>query len=417
MIIFDDNLTSRLDECGVAAGAFASPLERVRALDASFRDAYGSAPTALYSAPGRTELGGNHTDHQRGRVLTAAVTLDALAVAAVNNDGFIRVLSPRHAPNIVNITSLDAVPAERDSSTALVRGIAAYFKEHGYVIGGANICVQNEIPTGSGLSSSAAFELVIASVLNGLFNGGEVPPVDLAKAGQFAENVYFGKPCGLMDQTASAAGGVVAIDFNDTANPALRCVSLDLAAAGYALCITMTGGSHADLTADYAAIPGEMRAVAAAMGHEILRDCDEAAFFGDLNRLRGVAGDRAVLRAMHFFSENRRALEMSEALDRADLDGYLRLVRASGESSMALLQNIFGAHNPSEQGISLALALSARILSGAGAYRVHGGGFAGTIQAYVPAELVSEYRRVMDETFGSNACRVIQIRKAGAIQI
>lgn len=372
---------------------------------------------ALFSAPGRTEIGGNHTDHQRGRVLAAAVNLDTIAIVSINQENIIRIKSEGHDINLVDLSHLDAVPSERGRSTALVRGIAAMFRASGYRIGGFDAYTTSEVLTGSGLSSSAAFEVLVGTILNHMYNEGKISPVAIAQIGQRAENEYFGKPCGLMDQTASAVGGFVAIDFADPALPVVQRVPFDLASSGYALCIVNTGGSHADLTADYAAVPAEMKEVAAQFGKQYLREVEQEEFYAHIGSLRGKVSDRAILRAIHFFDDNERVKQQTDALKKGDMQDFLDLVNASGRSSFEHLQNVYSPSHPSEQGIALALALSEKILSGRGAVRVHGGGFAGTIQAFVPHDLLECFKQEIESVFGAGACHILSVRPVGGTRI
>ena len=382
---------------------------------ARFGEAYLNA--GFFSAPGRTEVGGNHTDHQSGRVLAAAVDLDVVGVAAPNHLGEIRILSEGFPEDRIDLADLAPRAQERQHAAALIRGVAAQLKAWGYPVEGFDAYTVSTVPKGSGLSSSAAFEVLVGTMLNGLFAGGRISPVELARAGQFAENEYFGKASGLMDQTASAVGGVVAIDFADPAAPEIRPVRFDLEAAGYALCIVETGGDHADLSDAYSAIPKEMRRVAALLGQKTLRGLDEAALFARFAEARAAAGDRAVLRAMHFFADDRRAAAEAEALERGDFAGFLQLVRASGESSVLCLQNIFPCGEKARQPVAVALALCGSLLGGEGAVRVHGGGFAGTVQAFVPLARVEEFRAGVERCLGEGRCHVLSFRPAGGLRI
>ena len=366
------------------------------------------------SAPGRTEIGGNHTDHQRGSALAAAVGIDVRCDAAPNGGDVINLVSEGHGSCAVDLREPGPRPDERGRSAALIRGVAAWFARSGYQIGGFDARVSSRVPEGAGLSSSAAFEVAVGGVLSHLFNGGRVRPEHLALAGQYAENVYFGKPSGLMDQMASAVGGCVLMDFADPEKPVLTPVAFDPGKHGYALCVTDTKSSHAGLTAHYAAITGEMRAVAEYFGVKYLSEVDAAAFNAEIPRLRAVTGDRAVLRAMHFFGEDARVKKQAAALSRGDMDEFLKLVNESGRSSAMLLQNIYAG--PGEQGVALALALSGRALAGTyGARRVHGGGFAGAVQAYVPCDLLPRYRDAIDAVFGAGSCLELRVRKEGCV--
>ena len=410
-------LTAALDEAQVACGKYPSAAERAAALVELFIESYGDREVSIVSVPGRTELGGNHTDHQRGRVLAASVNMDILAVVSPSEEDRVRLRSVgfRREDN-VDLSVLEPQDNETSHSPALIRGVARWFSDHGLPVKGFDAYTQSEVPAGSGLSSSAAFEVAVGAAFR-LVGGVDIDNVELAKAGQYAENVFFGKPCGLLDQTACAHGGVVEMDFIDPTSPQISATKLDLKKLGYALCISLTGGHHSDLTDDYAAVPAEMREVAAQFGREVLRDIDPADFYAALPDLRGKLSDRALLRAIHFFNENERVLGFGEALREGDFAKYLRCVSESGRSSWELLQNVFSPASASEQGVSLALAISERVLGGEGACRVHGGGFAGTIQAYVPQGKVEAYRAELDRVFGEGSCRVLSIRHKGACVI
>ena len=373
----------------------------------------------LISGPGRSELSGNHTDHNHGRVIAASIDLDVLAIAAARDDGQITVYSEGFSPEMISLSPLPTPADVREgTSGALIAGMADGFHTMGYAYGGFDAVMTSQVLRGSGLSSSAAYEVAIGSIFNHLYCDGGVDPVTIAKLAQRAENVFFGKPCGLMDQTACAVGGMVAIDFENPKEPVVEPISFDMTGAGYALCIVDTGGNHADLTADYAAVPAEMKAVAAKMGKSVLREVDEAALLAELPTLRESCGDRAVLRALHFFAENRRVVAQSEALRAGDLSAYFENVLASGRSSFCYLQNVYTTVNVAEQGLSLALCLAERLLADCkSAWRVHGGGFAGTVQAYVPLSRVAEFRAAMDAAFGEGACLELHIRGVGAVRL
>ena len=362
-----------------------------------------------FSAPGRVEIGGNHTDHQCGRVLAAAVDLEAAAEVTANGSGIARLLSSGFGVQEIDLNELEPLAEEKGTPAALVRGVAAWFVKNGYAIGGFDAEVSSEIPVGEGLSSSAAFEVLIGNIFKGL-SGADVTPVDIAIAGQFAENIYFDKPCGLMDQTASSFGGLNMIDFYDPLKPVVTPVKAEL--TGYSMCLVTAGGSHAELTPDYAAITNEMKTVAAFFGKDYLRELSENEFISAIGRLRHL-GDRAVLRAIHFFGEDKRVWKQAEALERGDIDEFLGLVIESGRSSLAYLQNVYDPADPGQQGLTLALALSERILNGRGAWRIHGGGFAGTILTFVPFDLKETFRREMCDVFGEGSCRFLNVRKEG----
>ena len=393
--------------------------KRCRDAIAGFQKAFGSLPEALFSAPGRTELGGNHTDHQHGRVLAAAINLDILAAVAPNQSGMIRLQSQGYPLIVVDLAELEPRPEEENTSAALIRGIAARFSALGLPFQGKGLdaYVVSNVPGGSGLSSSAAFEVLIGTILNELFCNGMYTPVEIAQIGQYAENVYFGKPCGLMDQTASSVGGVVAIDFQDPANPVVEQIALNLAAAGYALCILNSGAGHADLTQEYAAITDECKAICRYFGKDVLRNVPEEAFFAAIPELRKQAGDRAVLRAMHFYGENQRAAAQAQALKQGDLKGFLQLVRESGQSSALYLQNVVPTGQTLHQELMLTIALCQRILKGEGAVRVHGGGFGGTAQAFVPLELLRDFQTQTELVLGQGSCHIVSIRPFGGIKL
>lgn len=391
--------------------------DRYRALldayGASFGDGTG---VSIFSAPGRSEIGGNHTDHQNGRVLAAAVTLDAVACAAKADGGAVTIKSEGYDKLTLALDSLSPRVDERNASASLVRGVAAYFIEHGYRVGGFSAVVVSDVPKGSGLSSSAAYGVLIGTVLSGLYNGGGVAPTEIAKAAKFAENRYFGKPSGLMDQLASAVGGFLEIDFSDREYPAVARVDRDIGALGYALCVVSTGGSHADLTDEYASIPAEMGSVARCFGCEVLGDVDGRVFEASIGTLRGRVTDRALLRAMHFFAENARVPEQAAALRAGDMERFMLLMRESGRSSFELLQNVC-PRDEAQRGLALALALSDQFLGGRGACRVHGGGFAGTILALLPQADFDAYAARMERVFGDGCCRRLHVRYAGSLEI
>lgn len=371
----------------------------------------------LYSAPGRTEICGNHTDHQHGCVLAAAVDLDVIGIVAFNDENVIRVQSAGHSMNVVNISDLAPQKSEEGHSDGLIRGVAAGFRSRGLNIGGFDAYTTSNVLGGSGLSSSAAFEVLIGTIIDKHYNNGRAGAIEIAKMGQLAENAYFGKKSGLMDQTASSVGSSVFIDFESTSSPKVTAAKLDLDANGYDLFITDTKGSHANLSDEYSAIPAEMISVAKQLGKDWLRAADENEFYAKLPELRKICGDRSVLRAAHFFAENRRAIEAAKAIAANDIKTFLKIVNESGESSAQLLQNLYACKSPQEQGITVALMMSRRILGGEGASRVHGGGFAGTIQAFVPKGLADKYREGMDSLFGEGSCHKLRIRNCGGIEL
>ena len=400
-------------------GADAVPAQRERWTGAvrEFVRLYGDHPDiALFSTPGRTEIGGNHTDHNNGCVLAAAVNLDTIAVAAPNERGVVTLKSEGFPVDSLSLDLLRPFPKENHSSAALIRGVAARMDELGMNISGFDAYTTTNVLKGSGLSSSAAFEVLIATIYDHFYNDGTLEPLAAAQIAQYAENVFFGKPCGLMDQTACAYGGFVAIDFADTAHPVAEKVDFDFSKAGYALVITDTHGDHANLTPEYASIREEMQSVAAQFGKSVLRECTREEVLANAGKLRGEVGDRAVLRALHFFDDNDRVSAQKAALGRGDMDAFLTLVNRSGDSSWELLQNCFVAGSR-EQGVTLGLAVGRTVLGGSGACRVHGGGFAGTIQAFVPLEKVSAYCDAMDALFGKDSAKVLSIRGEGTIRL
>ncbi|MGO5095181.1 galactokinase [Agathobaculum sp. LCP25S3_E8] len=371
------------------------------------------APVALCSAPGRTEIGGNHTDHQHGRVLAGAVDLDFLACASPNGTNTIRFQSEGWPMVEVALDTLDPKEEEKESTAALVRGMAAQAAQKGYTVAGFDVYATSNVLPGSGLSSSAACEVLLGVIENHLFCGGELDPVTIAQMGQKAENVYFGKPCGLMDQTASSVGGAVTIDFANPAAPIVRALKVDLDSLGYALCIIDCGADHADLTDEYAAVPREMKTVAAFFGKEVLREVEETDVLGNLPALRKAVGDRAVLRALHFLADNERVAKQADALANGDMDTFLALVNESGHSSWEQLQDITPAGAVQEQSMAVALTVAQRALKGRGACRVHGGGFAGTIQAFVPLDILDVFRSEIEGALGTGCCHVLRIRPVG----
>ena len=385
----------------------------LKAVD-EFEKLYGEeAEIKLFSAPGRTEVGGNHTDHQHGRVLAGSVNLDVIAVVAENEDNTVRIKSEGYDMDVIDLNQLDAVKTEEGKAISLIRGMCAFVKELGFKIGGFNAYTTSNVLKGSGLSSSAAFEVLVGVILSHLFNNGEIGAVEIAKLAQKAENVYFGKPCGLMDQMASSVGGFTAIDFADPKNPIIEKINFDLAGHNHSLCIVNTGGNHADLTDDYAAITQEMRSIANALGEDYLRDVNEEEFFEKIATLREDCSDRAVIRAMHFIADNVLVVEEEKALMENRFEDFLSMIIKSGNSSYRYLQNVYSTKIPTEQGLSLALAITERFLGGKGAYRVHGGGFAGTIQAFIPNDMLEEYKKVIEAVFGEGNCYVLNIRPVG----
>ena len=386
-------------------------------LDAGFAAAFGGAPERYFSAPGRTEIGGNHTDHQRGRVLAAAVNLDTRAAVRINGTDTIRILSKGYPMSEVNISELNPVESEINSTPALIRGVAARFAQLGCEVKGFDAYCESTVLPGSGLSSSAAYEVLIGTIINGLFFDGKVSQPEIAQIGQYAENVFFGKPCGLMDQMASAVGNLVTIDFFDKENPVIKPLNFDFASCGHALCIIDSGADHADLTDEYAAVPGEIKAVAAQFGKEVLTQIDVADFYAAIPALRKACGDRAVMRAIHFYQENDRVPQQVAALEAGDFDRFLQLIKQSGYSSYMYLQNVIPAGYKQHQDVAVSLALCEHYLNGRGAYRVHGGGFAGTVQAFVPMDMLDGFVAGIDAVLGEGACHVLSIRPQGGVEM
>ena len=386
-------------------------------LDTGFFAAFGQQPERYFSAPGRTEIGGNHTDQQRGRVLAAAVNLDTRAAVRVNGTKTVRILSKGYPLCTVSLDTLVPQESEINTTPALVRGVCARFAELGCKVEGFDAYCESTVLPGSGLSSSAAFEVLIGTIVNHLFFDGRVSQPEIAQIGQYAENVFFGKPCGLMDQTASAVGNLVTIDFADKEHPVIEPVDFDFSACGHALCIIDSQASHADLTDEYAAIPGELKQICAYFGKEVLTQIPEADFFAAIPALRKICPDRAVLRAIHVYQDNARVPRQVAALRRGDFAAFLALVRQSGYSSYMYLQNVIPAGYVEHQDVAVSLALCEHYLQGKGAYRVHGGGFAGTVQAFVPFELLESFRAGIDAALGEGACHVLSIRPQGGVEM
>ncbi len=392
------------------------PTERVQALQAGFAAAFGGQPTRYFSAPGRTEISGNHTDHQRGRVLAAAVNLDMQAAVRVNGTKTIRILSQGYPMSEVDLQTLTPQPEEINSTPALIRGVAARFVQLGCAVEGFDAYMESTVLPGSGLSSSAAYEVLVGTIINHLFFEGKATQPEIAQIGQYAENVFFGKPCGLMDQMASAVGGMGTTDFADKENPVVQPVDFDFAQSGHALCIIDSRASHADLTDEYAAITQELKAVCAHFGKQVLREVDQKAFMAEIPALREKCGDRAVMRAVHFYRENARVPRQVAALQSGDFDAFLAMERESGYSSYMYLQNVIPAGYVRNQDMAIALALCEEYLQGQGAFRVHGGGFAGTVQAFVPFALLDSFKAGIDAVLGQGACHVLSIRPQGGVE-
>ena len=391
---------------------------RYEAAVKTFEENFGSSDhIEVYSAPGRTEIGGNHTDHQHGEVLAASINRDAIAIVRKSDNGIVNLISDNYRPNSIDTNDLKINEKEKGTTVALIRGVLAALADKGYKIGGFDAFVTSDVLVGAGISSSAAFETLIGTIISGLYNDMKIDPVTIAKAGQYAENVYFGKPCGLMDQMACSVGNMVHIDFKFPENPEVERIEFDFSKTGYSLCITNTRGSHSMLTDEYAAVPGEMKKIASLLGHEVLRPVTMSDILSNITMLRDKAGDRAVLRAMHFVDETKRACEEARALNSGDLWEFLKLVRESGNSSFKYLQNIYTNSDVNTQNVSIALAVSDSVLTREEVARVHGGGFAGTIQAFVKNDNAEHYREVMDSVFGEGACDIYKIRKYGGIKI
>lgn len=391
--------------------------DRISRLLDTFRELFGEAKPLLYSAPGRTEIGGNHTDHQHGKVLAASVNMDMLAAAAENGSNIVNVKSEGYDMFSLELGQMEPVAGEEGSTAALVRGICSIIAGRGYELRGFDMCVSSQVMQGSGLSSSAAFEVLVGAVVGGLFCDDALSATELALIGQQAENRFFGKPCGLMDQMASAWGGIIAIDFKEPAAPEVKRVDFDFAAAGHSLCMIDVKADHANLTHEYAAIPGELSKVAGFFGKKVLREVAEAEFISSIPELRAAAGDRALLRAMHVYSENRRVDALCRALEQGDFQRFLNVVRESGRSSWMYLQNVVVTGSTGEQSAALALALCDSILGERGAFRVHGGGFGGTVQAFVPDDMLDEFKAGIEKVFGAGSCHVMKIRSRGVMRL
>ncbi len=393
--------------------------DRYASLMSEFEKTYGVDEVQLFSSPGRTEIGGNHTDHNYGRVLAGAVNLDIIAVAAKNGTNTVRIKSSGYPEFQVELTDFQPKEDEFYTSTSLVKGIAAKMQENGYEIGGFDACIEGRVPKGSGLSSSASFEVLVGAIINELFNDGKMSAVENAIIGQWSENNYFGKPCGLMDQTACSVGGLITIDFKDPANPIVNEVDFNFVSTGFALVITDVGGGHDDAASqeEYASLPTEMKSVAAELGAKVLREVTLEQIVDKIPEIRKKTGDRAILRAYHFQGDNQRVVDQVGALENNDFNAFLKMVIESGYSSYMYNQNIFDVVHKDEQVVSLALALSEMILKGAGAWRVHGGGFGGTIQAFVPQDKLEEYVKILEHVYGKGSCHKLFIRAKGSIKL
>ena len=402
--------TSDEDKLALAQKRYIDALEQFEKLFPDKRQ------VEIFSAPGRTEICGNHTDHNNGKTLAGAINLDAIAVVS-KCDGEIEIHSEGFSPDRVSLSDMDYNESEKNTSKALIKGVCAALKEYGYDFGGFVAYTTSNVLKGSGVSSSAAFEVLISTILNHLYNEGKIDAVTVAKASQYAENKFFGKPCGLLDQTASSVGGFITIDFKDSKNPEINKIDFDFEKSGFTLCIVDTGANHADLTDEYAFIPSEMKSVAAFFGKETLRGISRTDILENAKFLKEKYGDRALLRALHFVDENDRVEKTANALINGDVKDFLKQIRRSGRSSFMYLQNVYSSLNVKEQSLSLALCLSDGILGTDGAFRVHGGGFGGTIQAFVPNEKINEYKNAMDSVFGKDACKVLNIRAQGGVKV
>ena len=382
-----------------------------------FEDLYKEGEAVLFSAPGRSEVGGNHTDHQHGKVLATSINLDSLGVVRATNDNVIRLVSDNYDEIVISLDDILLKDEEKETTNALIKGVVSGFLKRKFEVGGFCAYVTSDVLIGAGLSSSAAFETLIGTILSGLYNNMSVSAIDIAIIGQYAENIYFGKPCGLMDQMACSVGNLVYIDFENPSDPIVEKVEFDMEQYGYSLCITDTKGSHADLTDEYAAVPKEMKAVANHFGQEVLRGITVQDIIKEIQTLRSELGDRSVLRALHFVSENERVTCEVNALKKGNLEAFLKYVKESGDSSYKYLQNVYSNNDVHSQNVSIALAASDMVLQENGVSRVHGGGFAGTIQAFVKNDVVEAYKNSMDSVFGEGACKDLRIRKYGGIQV
>ena len=415
----DGQINNTLEELYGKANIAKQSARYLDAID-EFEKTFGNMENVgIYSVSGRSEISGNHTDHNYGKVIAASIDLDIIAVAAKTDDSVIRVKSEGFGEDAIDFTKYTEADEKLfGTSGSIIAGMVSGFKKNNHKVGGFCAYSTSSVLKGSGLSSSAAFEDMIGNILNYMYNDGKVDNVEIAMLAQYAENVFFGKPCGLMDQVACACGGIVAIDFKTPGNAIIEKLDFDITKAGYNLCIVSTGGNHADLTDDYASVPAEMKAVAAHFGKKVLRELDAETVKKEIPALREKFGDRAILRSLHFFNENERVTNQTEALKSGDLDAFLEGVKASGRSSFCYLQNVYTTKNISEQGLSLALCLAEGCLNDKkAAWRVHGGGFAGTIQAFVPTENAEDFRKVMDAAFGEGACIILSVRPKGAIKV
>lgn len=397
-----------------------APLQKeryLRAIDMFVERFGGDREVALFSVPGRAEITGNHTDHNHGAVLAAAINLDIIAVASRREDDLVQIHSEGFIPDSVDLRVTDILQAEKETSASLIRGIGARLREVGFSAHGFDAYTTSDVLKGSGISSSAAFEVMVTTIQNHFYNGGRIDPVTSAIISSYAENNYYGKPSGLMDQTACSAGGFAMIDFKNSMAPVLEKISFDFAATGYTICAVDTGSSHADLTYEYASMPTEMRAAASVFGKHFLREVDEKDFLKNIPLVRAKSGDRAVLRAIHFFDEHRRVLRQVECLKDGRFEDFLKNISESGRSSFMYLQNVYTKGETAEQATSVALAMTEKFLQGRGAFRVHGGGFAGIILSFIPNDLLLDYIAFMESVFGTGSVRRMLIREAGAVRL
>lgn len=407
----------RLKEIYVDESMLPYQRERYQKAVEKFEELYGAGEAEIYSAPGRSEVGGNHTDHQHGEVLAASINLDAIGIVRKKEEPVIELLSEGYEKITVDLSDLEKREEEEGTSVGIIRGMAYGLKQNGHEIGGFQAYVTSDVLNGAGMSSSAAFETLVGTIISGLYNNMEISPVEIAQVAQYAENVFFGKPCGLMDQMACSVGGLIHIDFKDPKNPVVEKVEVDFGAYEHSLCITDTKGSHADLTDDYAQIPQEMKKVAEFFGKEFLREVDEKDFYKNIAKLQKECGDRAVLRSLHFFEEEKRVEQEVAALKNGNFSEFLQTVKSSGNSSFNYLQNVYTNKDVQNQGVSIGLAISESILGNHGVSRVHGGGFAGTIQAFVENGFVENYREMLDSVFGEGSCHVLKVRPFGGIKV
>ncbi|MGN1412306.1 MAG: galactokinase [Oscillospiraceae bacterium] len=410
-----DNCLSKMYSCD--SSKLQTYRERFIKLLETFGETFGfEREVELFSAPGRTEICGNHTDHQLGHVMAGSVNLDIIAVASKNSDGITRVKSEGYPMDTVIVSQTVPIDEEKNTSASLIRGINEYFINKGFSVGGFDCCTTSNVLKGSGLSSSAGFEVLIANIINDFYADGSINAEEIAIIGQYAENTFFGKPCGLMDQMASSVGGIVEIDFHDKENPVVSAVDFDFTNTGYSLCIIDSGADHSDLTNEYADITKEMKTVSNGMGVEYLSQVHEDEFYSSIKTLRKTCSDRAILRAIHFFNDDKRVSKEVKSLQDNNLDEFFRLVKSSGYSSYMYLQNVYPTGS-TNQAVALVLALCEKYLNGRGAFRVHGGGFAGTVQAFVPNDMVSDFKLNMEKSIGENMCHVLNIRSVGGLKL